>query len=409
VLSILKRLLVGSPVKTSESGHTLLPKWIALPVFCSDPLSSVAYATEQIVLVLVAGGMAALTLTPRIGMAVAALLVVVVASYSRTVFAYPGGGGAYAVSRDNFGDNAALIAAAALMVDYVLTVAVSVTSGVANLISAVPRLDSLRMALCLMIIAVIMFMNLRGVRESGTAFAFPTYFFIGTVLVMLTLGAWHVFSGRGLEAETAHLVVKQSGENLQAASLILLLKAFASGCTALTGVEAISNGVPQFRKPKAKNASLTLIYMGILAIVMFGGVTWLAVVSRAKIAEDPTTLGLPHDYLQQTIIAQLGSAVFGSGSIGFYALQFATTLVLVLAANTAFSSFPVLASVLGEDGFMPRQFRRRGDRLVFSNGIVILATISFCWCGCITRAPQPWSISTSWVFSFHSAFLKRAW
>lgn len=369
---ILKRLMVGQPLRSERAAHTLLPKWLALPVFCSDPLSSVAYATEQIILVLILGGLAALHFTPWVGLAVIVLLIIVVASYTRTVHAYPGGGGAYAVAKDNFGPRTALVAAAALVVDYILTVAVSVTAGVANLASAFPSLGPWVLELSIGLVILLTVVNLRGVKESGVSFAFPTYLFIATVLVMIGMGAFKVATGQSIAAESADLPVETSTLTGMAA-VFLLLRAFASGCTALTGVEAISNGVPFFRAPKSRNAALTLIAMGGLAVVMFGGVTALAVASGVKIAEDPAVLGLPPDAVQPTVMAQIGAAIFGSGSIGFFTLQLATTAVLVLAANTAYNSFPIMASVLGRDGYLPRQFGRRGDRLVFSNGVVILA------------------------------------
>ena len=367
--------MVGRPLNTAQSQHQLLPKWLALPLFCSDPLSSVAYATDEIILVLILGGLAALSFTPWVGAAVVVLLAIVVTSYRKTVYAYPGGGGAYAVAKENFGQGTALVAAAALVVDYILTVAVSVTSGVANLVSAFPSLDPWTVWLSVAIVIVLTLGNLRGIKESGRAFAFPTYAFIASVLIMLGVGAFRAITGNPVQAPTANLTVH--GSTIQGLALVfLLLRAFASGCTALTGVEAVSNGVPFFRAPKSRNASLTLLGMGILAITMFGGITMLAFQANVRIADDPTELGLPADAVQQTVIAQLGSAVFGQGSIAFYALQIFTMLVLVLAANTAYNSFPILASVLGRDGYLPRQFGRRGDRLVFSNGILILSGVA---------------------------------
>lgn len=370
-----KRTLLGRPMHSGALGDTLLPKWLALPIFCSDPLSSVAYATEQILLVLVIGGTTLLAFTPWVALAVAALLTLVVWSYRQTVFAYPNGGGAYAVSRENLGTTAALVAAAALMVDYVMTVAVSVTAGVANIASAVPALHDHLVPVSLAFIVALAVMNLRGVKEAGTAFSIPTYGFIASVAVMLIAAVVKIALGQPVRAESADLVVN-ARDLAGSAAVLLVLRAFASGCTALTGVEAISNGVPFFRRPKSRNASVTLTMMGLIAIVMFGGVTWLAMVTGAKIAEDPQHLGLPAGTAQPTVIAQLGMAVFGSGGIGFYALQAFTAAILILAANTAFNGFPILASILGRDGFMPRQLGRRGDRLVFSNGIIALTAIA---------------------------------
>ena len=371
-MTTLKRAVVGRRLDSAASHETLLPKWLALPLFCSDPLSSVAYATEQMLLVLVLGGAAALTWTPWVGLCVAGLLVVVVASYRRTVHAYPHGGGAYAVAKDNFGQGTALVAAAALVVDYVLTVAVSVTSGVANFVSAFPGLAPWTLWLSLGLVVGLTLMNLRGVKESGLAFAAPTYLFIASVMALLVSAAVQTMAGHPVVAESANLPV-DTQDVAGAAAVFLLLRAFASGCTALTGVEAISNGVPAFRRPQSRNAATTLLVMGVLAVVMFGGVTMLAVSSGVRIAENPADLGLPPGTAQPTVIAQLGMAVFGDGSWGFFALQIFTTAVLVLAANTAYNSFPMLASVLGRDGYLPRQFGRRGDRLVFSNGVLMLA------------------------------------
>jgi amino acid transporter len=410
--TLVKRLMVGNPLRNDRAAHSLLPKWLALPVFCSDPLSSVAYATEQILLVLVLGGAAALTMAPWVGLAVAVLLVIVVASYRKTVYAYPGGGGAYAVAKDNFGQGTALVAAAALVVDYILTVAVSVTSGVANLISAFPALNPWALQVSLLMVVMLTVVNLRGVKESGMSFAFPTYAFIASVLIMLAMGAFRWATGHPVVAESSAYQV-HGAELTGAAAVFLLFRAFASGCTALTGVEAVSNGVPFFRAPKSRNAALTLTAMGGLAVVMFGGVTMLAVSSGAKIAENPAELGLPPDAVQQTVIAQLGSAVFGAGSAGFFALQLFTSAVLVLAANTAFNSFPIMASVLGRDGYLPRQFGRRGDRLVFSNGVVILAgsaaLLIAAFDASVTRLVQLYILGVFLSFTISQGGMVRHW
>lgn len=373
--SIPKRLLVGRPLSTASLGDTLLPKRLALPVFCSDPLSSNAYATEEILLVLSVGGIALLSLTPWVAGAVVVLLLVVVASYRQTCHAYPTGGGAYAVSRANLGQNAALVAAAALLIDYVLTVAVSIAAGVSNLISAVPELAPHAVLLSLAAVVVLAFANLRGLRESGTFFAVPTYGFVVAIFTMVGIGLIRTAMGAPPVAESAAIAVASSTEPLAGLVLVgVLLRAFSSGCTALTGVEAVSNGVPNFRPPKAANASATLAVMAALTVTMFAGITALAMITKVHLAEDLTNLvGAPEGYTQRTVIAQLAGAVFGTGSVAFYVVQAFTTLILVLAANTAFNGFPVLASILGHDGYLPRQLARRGDRLVFSNGIIILA------------------------------------
>ena len=372
-----KRVLVGRPISNEKSDHTLLPKWLALPVFGSDALSSVAYATESMLLVLVLGGTAALAMTPWIGAAVAVLLIIVVTSYRKTAYAYPGGGGAYAVAKDNFGDKTALVAAAALMIDYILTVAVSTAAGVANLASAFPSLGKYTVWICVGIIVLMTVANLRGIKESGTLFSIPTYGFIASVFLMLGVAVYHYFFGSQLLANS-HALPVDTKALTGGAAVFLILRAFASGCTALTGVEAISNGVPYFRKPKSHNAGLTLVALGGIAVTMFIGVTLFAMWSQAKIAppEDLGALGLPPGAQQMTIIAQLSEAAFGKGSAMFYVFQLFTALVLILAANTGYNSFPILAAVLGRDGFLPRQFGRRGDRFVFSNGIVVLSLVA---------------------------------
>jgi amino acid transporter len=407
-----KRVVVGDPIRSSEGHHSLLSKTLALPIFCSDPLSSVAYATDEILLVLVLGGTAALSWTPWVGLAVMALLAIVVTSYRKTVYAYPGGGGAYAVAKDNFGQKTALVAASALIVDYILTVAVSVTSGVANFTSAFPSLFPYTLQMSLALVVGLTLMNLRGVRESGKAFAAPTYLFIGSVLLLLVVGLFKQVTGHPLVAESASLTV-HANSVAGATAVFLLLRAFASGCTALTGVEAISNGVPYFKTPKSRNASMTLLAMGILAITMFGGVTWLSVISGVHLSEDPATLGLPANAVQPTVLAQLGTAVFGNASVGFFALQIFTTIVLVLAANTAYNSFPIMGSVLGRDGYFPRQFGRRGDRLVFSNGILFLAGMSMfliiIFDASVTRLIQLYILGVFLSFTISQAGMVKHW
>jgi amino acid transporter len=365
-----KRLLVGRPMQSERLGHTLLPKKIALPVFASDALSSVAYATQEILLVLAAGGLALLAYTPWIAVGVALLMLVVVASYRQNVHAYPSGGGDYEVTTTNFSPRVGMTVASALMVDYTLTVAVSVSSGVANLASAFPALNSRVTLIAALTVAVIAVMNLRGVRESGTGFAIPTYCFIGIVMLMIIWGAIRLAAGQHLHAETAGYAIKSTGTFAGLALVFLILRAFSSGCTALTGVEAISNGVPAFKSPKSKNAATTLALLGGIAVTMFGGVTALALISHVHIGN---LVGAPQGFVQPTVIAQVGKAVFGNSSPLFYILQLFTALILVLAANTAFNGFPVLASILARDGFLPRQLHTRGDRLAFSNGILLLA------------------------------------
>ncbi|WP_407992166.1 APC family permease [Kitasatospora sp. CMC57] len=370
-------------MRSEELGETLLPKRLALPIFASDPLSSVAYATQEILLVLTVGGTAFLYLTPWIAAAVVALMVVVVLSYRQVVHAYPSGGGSYEVVSTNLGPSTGLVVAASLLVDYVMTVAVSVASGVANIISALPSLVDYRVVLAVGFVALLTAMNLRGVRESGNAFAAPTYLFIGAILIMVTTGLVRYLLGDAPVAESAKYgITPEHGDETFAgfALLMLALRAFASGCTALTGVEAISNGVPAFRKPKSKNAATTMAVMGITAIVMFSGITALALIAKVHITDDSCRLiGFTGacDTPQQTVIAQLAASIFGgSDSIPFYVIQTATALVLVLAANTAFNGFPLLASILAQHRYLPTQLHARGDRLAFSNGIIALALVA---------------------------------
>jgi amino acid transporter len=373
ILEVAKRVLVGRPMQSERLGHTLLPKKIALPVFASDALSSVAYATEEILIVLSVGGIAFIAYTPWIALGVALLMLVVVASYRQNVHAYPSGGGDYEVTGTNLGTRVGMTVASALMVDYTLTVAVSVSAGVANLASAFPAMNGHLTLIAVLVVAVIAVMNLRGVKESGIAFAIPTYFFVGSVALMVITGVVKLGLGDHLTAQSANYHVKNVRDFAGFALVFLLLRAFSSGCTALTGVEAISNGVPAFRKPKSKNAATTLALLGGIAVAMFAGVTALALIAHVHAAEPGNLIGVPAGTVPKTVIAQVGAAVFGSSSPFFYILQLFTALILVLAANTAFNGFPVLASILAKDGFLPRQLRTRGDRLAFSNGILLLS------------------------------------
>ena len=414
LLAAPKRLLVGRPLRSERLGEQLLPKKLALPVFCSDPLSSNAYATEEILLVLSLAGLALLHLTPWIAAAVVLLLIVVVASYRQTCHAYPNGGGAYAVSRANLGANAALVAASALLVDYVLTVAVSVAAGVANIVSAFPGLAPHAVPIAVGFVALLAVMNLRGVRESGMVFAVPTYGFIVVVFVMLGVGAYRAVIGDTPAAESASFSIEGQHPIHGLLLVALILRAFSSGCTALTGVEAVSNGVPHFRPPKSRNAAATLAIMGGLTVAMFVGITALALVADVHVAEDPARLlGAPEGYEQRTVIAQEAGAVLGNGSPLFYAVQGFTAAILILAANTAFNGFPILASILGGDGYLPRQFHRRGDRLVFSNGIVVLAGLAglliYAFDASTTRLIQLYIIGVFVSFTLSQVGMVRHW
>jgi amino acid transporter len=363
---LLKRVFIGRALASNRLGETLLPKKIALPVFCSDPISSVAYATEQIVLVLgTAGAASFLGLAAPIALAVALLLAIVVASYRQTCFAYPGGGGAYVVSKENLGDRAALIAAAALLVDYVMTVAVSVVAGVVAITSAVAPLAPYAVQLSIGFVVLLAVVNLRGTKESGTAFAFPTYAFVVLTFLLLASGVYRAVTGGIPQADSAQLPLAATANVGGVFTVLLALRAFASGCTALTGVEAISNGVPAFKKPTSRNAAATLTIMGVLAISMFSGITALALATGARAYPD----GNP------SVISQVAETVWGRTFL-YYAFQAATAAILILAANTAFNGFPTLASILAKDRYLPRQLHHRGDRLAYSNGILLLAGIS---------------------------------
>lgn len=364
MVNALQRLIIGNPLPTKAKEHERLSKTKALAVFSSDALSSVAYATEEILLVLALAGTAALSVSLPIAITISVLLVLVVSSYYQTIQAYPGGAGSYNVSRENLGVMASLVAAAALLIDYLLTVAVSISAGVVALTSAFPELLPWKVKIAMLLIALITLANLRGVRESGTIFAFPTYFFISVFGLLIVVGLFRLWTGN-LSAPVVVGTIATAGGNLQTLTLLLVLRAFASGCTALTGIEAISDGVPAFKKPEARNAGITLIVMGILLTSMFLGITYLA--SSLHI--------VPQEH--ESVVSQIGRIVFGTGWL-YFLLQASTTLILVLAANTAFADFPRLASFVARDGFLPRQMTNLGDRLVFSNGVGVLAI-----CSCI--------------------------
>ncbi|MFC8046964.1 APC family permease [Nocardia sp. NPDC057353] len=377
-----KRMLLGRPFRSDSLGHTLLPKRIALPVFASDAMSSVAYAPEEIFLVLSAAGLSAYLYAPWVGLAVAAVMAVVVASYRQNVHAYPSGGGDYEVATTNLGPSAGLTVGSALLVDYVLTVAVSISAAASNIGSAIPFVATHKVLFAVVAIALLTAINLRGVRESGTAFAVPTYAFIVGMFVMLGWGLFQVYVlGAELHAESAGFGLEAEEEHLYGiAFAFLIARAFSSGCAALTGVEAISNGVPAFRKPKSRNAATTLLLLGGIAVALLMGIILLAERIGVVYAHDPAHLiGAPADYHQKTLIAQLAEAVFAGFPVGFFFITIVTALILVLAANTAFNGFPVLGSILAQDRYLPRQLHTRGDRLAFSNGILFLsgAAIAF--------------------------------
>jgi amino acid transporter len=357
----LRRVLVGRPMQTGQIHETLLPKWLALPIFASDPLSSVAYATESALVVLVgAAGLSAAHLVFPISIAIACLLGIVVLSYRQTVRVYETSGGAYVVARENLGTAPSLVAASALLTDYVLTVAVSISAGIYAITSFAPSLGSHKVGLSLACLVVIVLANLRGVRESGMLFALPTYMFVTSILVLVAVGLVQIVTGHVHQAVVPNALPAGAGT----IGVFVLLRAFSSGSTALTGVEAIANGVNAFRHPQGKNAATTLAVLGTIAITMFLGVSYLAVHVHAR----PSST--------DSVVSQIARAVFPAGSFGgfmYYAVQGTTLLILVLAANTSFQGFPRLSALLARDRFAPRQFSNLGDRLVFSNGMLVLA------------------------------------
>ncbi|MBF6212770.1 APC family permease [Nocardia puris] len=377
-----KRLLLGRPFRSDSLGHTLLPKRIALPVFASDALSSVAYAPEEIFLMLSVGGVSAYLYAPWVGVAVAFVMAVVVASYRQNVHAYPSGGGDYEVATKNLGPTAGLTVGSALLVDYVLTVAVSISAAASNIGSAIPFVNTHKVLFAVVAIALLTAINLRGIRESGAAFAVPTYAFMIGMFAMLGWGLFRTMVlGEELTAESAGFQLEAEDSYLYGIALAFLVaRAFSSGCAALTGVEAISNGVPAFRKPKSRNAATTLLMLGAISITLLMGIIVLAQKVGIVYAHDTDHLiGAPQDYHQKTLIAQLAETVFQGFPAGFFFITIVTALILVLAANTAFNGFPVLGSVLAQDRYLPRQLHTRGDRLAFSNGILFLsgAAIAF--------------------------------
>ena len=391
--------LIGSPIKSSLSLNERLSKLKALAVFSSDPLSSVAYATEEILLVLVLAGAGAFALSVPIAIVIAMLLFIVAVSYNQTIHAYPSGGGAYIVAKDNLGTFPGLVAGAALLTDYVLTVAVSVSSGVAAIVSALPSTEVFRVEMAVGFILLITIANLRGLRESSTIFMAPTYIFVGSIYLLIGAGLFrYFFLHETSVAATANVL---PAEVVESVGVFLLLRAFASGCTALTGVEAISNGVPAFKPPESKNAARTLSVMAVIAISMFLGITFLARLYPVIPEAD-----------HETVISQLGRTIFGEGPMWVF-LQAATTLILVLAANTSFADFPRLSAIMARDGFLPRLFVRIGQRLVFTTGILVLALVSIVLTvafGASTHNLIPlYAIGVFVSFSLSQAGMVRHW
>lgn len=393
-------MLVGRALASHKAEHQLLPKFLALPVFSSDALSSVAYATEEMMLVLVAAGAAALTYKIPIAIAIATLLAIVVTSYRQTVRAYPRGGGSYIVARENLGTIPGLIAAGAILTDYVLTVAVSITAGTIAIVSAAPGLANRKVLIAVVLVFAVTLVNLRGVKEAGAVFAFPTYGFIAMVFLTLIVGFSRCLGGCPV-AETTTLVLEQE----TGLTLFLLLKAFSSGATALTGVEAIADGVQAFRRPQARNAAQTLAVMGAVGISMFLGITVLAELLQVRVNHELAS--------SKSVLAQIGQTVFGQDHALFYVMQVFTAGILVLAANTSFQDFPRLSSILARDRFMPSQFRNRGDRLVFSNGVLVLAgaacLLIVAFDAELTQLIQLYVVGVFTAFTLSQAGMVRRW
>jgi len=418
-----KRLLLGRPYRSDRLDRTLLRKRIALPVFASDALSSVAYAPDEIILTLSIAGVGAALVSPWVGLAVVVVLVVVVASYRQNVHAYPSGGGDYEVATTNLGPRAGVGVASALLVDYALTVAVSISSASQFAASAVPGLRGHEVAFALGLVALLTVANLRGVRESATFFALPTYLFMLAVGGLAVTGFVRWLLGDLPAAESAGLeVVPLDGYSQGLVGLggaLLVLRAFASGSAALTGVEAISNGVPSFRKPKSRNAATTLLMLGCLSVTFLMSSLLLARATGVRYVERPAQQllrdGVPvgEDYLQHPVLGQLADAVFDGFPVAFHLVVVATGLILVLAANTAFNGFPVLGSILARDGYLPRQLHTRGDRLAFSNGIVTLAVgagvLIWAFDAQVTRLIQLYIVGVFVSFTLSQLGMVRHW
>ncbi|AFM39954.1 amino acid transporter [Desulfosporosinus acidiphilus SJ4] len=356
-----KNLIIGKPLENSSLAHEKLTKIKALAVYSSDALSSVAYATEEILWVLAPIGAFALSYALPVSGVIVLLLATLIMSYRKTIFAYPSGGGAYIVAKDNLGQHAGLIAGASLVIDYILTVSVSIASGVAAITSAFPSLLPHTVALCLFFVLFLMVVNLRGIKEAATVFTLPTYIFIFSLLTLIGVGVYKHFMGLPISPAPVNPVLGSTPQNY--ITLWILAKAFSSGCTALTGVEAISNGVPNFKEPRSRNAAITLVAMGIIIVFLFGGTTFLAQILHVTPNAD------------ETVISQIARVLTGRGWF-YYLLQASTAAILILAANTSYNDFPLVFSLIAKDGYLPRQFSARGDKLVFSNGIVTLSILA---------------------------------
>ncbi len=425
ITDIGKRLLLGRKLRNTQLGEQLLSKRIALPVFASDALSSVGYAPDEIFLTLSLAGLAYYTVSWKIGICVALVMLVVIASYRQNVQAYQSGGGDYEVATTNVGSVAGLTVASALLVDYVLTVAVSISSAAQYAAAAIEPLQGHEATIAIIAVLFLMTMNLRGVKESGTAFAIPTYIFMVSILSMSAWGFIRYLRGTLPDSELADYTIRGSADFAGGvgglALTFLILRAFASGSAALTGVEAISNGVPAFRKPKGRNAATTLLLLGIVAVTMGLSILILGNLMHVRLADvdngarliDPSGNLVPTDFNQDPIIGQLALGIFDHFTLGFYVVAAATGVILVLAANTAFNGFPVLGSILARDGYLPRQLHSRGDRLAFSNGIVLLAGFAvlliYAFDAQVTRLIQLYIVGVFVSFTVSQTGMIRHW
>lgn len=390
----IKQFLIGNPIESERETEQRLTKTAGLAIFSSDALSSVAYATDEILLALIILGVGFLHYSMPIAIMITVLLIIVSISYQQTIKAYPSGGGAYIVAKENLGDNFGIIAGVALLIDYVLTVTVSISAGIAAITSAFPQMLSHNVILCLIALCFIMFINLRGAKESGKAFAIPTYFFIVIIFTLI------IFGLRDYITIPHQSIIMDNEEPLNAAYIFVLLRAFASGCAALTGIEAVANGVKAFEPPEAKNARITLAIMAVILASLFLGITFLA----------------SHNHIvpisNETVLSQLSRAIFSKGII-YYCIQFATAMILILAANTSFAGFPRLSSLMASDRFLPRQLNNRGDKLVFSNGIILLgffAAILMIIFGGDTHALIPlYAVGVFTAFTLSQAGMVKHW
>ena len=416
-----KRVIIGRPIRSKAAARQLLPKRLALPIYASDALSSVAYAPDEILLTLALAGSIALIKSVWIGVVVACVLAVVVLSYRQTVHAYPSGGGDYEVVTTNLGPSWGLLVASALLVDYVLTVAVSISSGANYITTIVPHLRGSEVPIAVGLIVFLTLVNLRGTREAGTAFAIPTYTYMFAIALMVIVGFIRLFTGHlPLAASAAYEIHASDAHSDGLVGLggaFLLMRAFSSGCAALTGVEAISNGVPNFRRPKSKNAGITLLLLGSIAATMMISILVLARRTGVQMVDDTSKVfldGTPHPEVHfAPVIGQLASTIFGEGSVLFILVTAVTGFILVLAANTAFNGFPTLASVLSRDSFLPRQLYKRGDRLSYSNGIMVLAVgasaLVILFDASVTRLIQLYVVGVFVSFTLSQLGMIRHW